>query len=132
MKSLIELNNSKIVYLKKVPSGYGISYGRTYKTKSSTQIATLPIGYGDGYPRNLSNKSRVLIRGEVFSISGRVCMDQVMVDIGNFRARVGDEVALIGRQGQEIISVEELAGLSNTIPYEIVCGLGSRIPRVYT
>jgi alanine racemase len=91
----------------------------------------LPIGYGDGYPRNLSNQAPVLIRGRRFNISGRICMDQVMVDVGSFSARVGDEVVLIGSQGRNKITAEELASLAGTIPYEIVCGLGSRIPRVY-
>ena len=93
---------------------------------------TLPIGYGDGYPRNLSNLAPVLIRGKRFKVSGRICMDQMMVDVGKTPVRAGDEVVLIGSQAKFKITVEELARLSGTIPYEIVCGLGSRIPRVYT
>lgn len=122
---------TKVIYLKQVPKGYGISYGHDYITKKKTMIATLPIGYGDGYPRNLSNRGPVLIRGRRFKISGRICMDQIMVDLGNFPVSLGDEVVLIGFQGKEKINVEELADLSGTIPYEIVCGLGSRIPRIY-
>ncbi|MBM3244743.1 MAG: alanine racemase [Candidatus Omnitrophica bacterium] len=122
---------TKIVYFKRVPAGYGISYGYTYMAKKETTIVNLPIGYGDGYPRNLSNLGPVLIRGRRFKISGRVCMDQIMVDVGDMPVEVGDEVILIGSQGKNKISSEELAALSATIPYEIVCGLGSRIPRIY-
>jgi alanine racemase len=130
LKPVLSLK-TKIIFLKKMPKGYGISYGHDYITKKDTKIAMLPIGYGDGYPRNLSNQAPVLIRGRRFNISGRICMDQVMVDVGSFSARVGDEVVLIGSQGRNKITAEELASLAGTIPYEIVCGLGSRIPRVY-
>lgn len=122
---------TRIVYVKRVPASCGISYGHTYITNRPANIVTLPIGYGDGYPRNLSDKASVLVKGKLFRIAGRICMDQIMVDIGNTRACAGDEVVLIGSQGKNSISVEELAELSGTIPYEIVCGLGSRIPRVY-
>jgi len=122
---------TKIVYLKKVPAGYGISYGYTYVTEKNTTVVNLPLGYGDGYPRNLSNLAPVLIKGKRFRIAGRVCMDQIMVDVGNLAVKIGDEVTLIGRQGKNQITAEELARLSATIPYEIVCGLGNRIPRVY-
>jgi alanine racemase len=130
LKPVLSLK-TKVVYVKKVPKGYGISYGHTYFTKKDTTIVTLPVGYGDGYPRNLSNQAPVLIRGRRFKISGRVCMDQIMVDVGNLAVKVGDEAVLIGRQAKQRISAEELADLSGTIPYEIVCGLGSRVPRVY-
>lgn len=122
---------TKIVYYKKVPEGYPISYGHDYVTPKDTTIVTLPIGYGDGYPRNLSNQAPVLIRGKRFRISGKICMDQIMVDVGDLPIKVGDEVVLIGSQGKDKITAEELACLSGTIAYEIVCGLGSRIPRVY-
>lgn len=130
LKPVLSLK-TKVVYLKKVPSGFGISYGYTYVTKKNTTVVNLPIGYGDGYPRNLSNLAPVLIQGRRFKISGRICMDQIMVDVGNLAVKLGDEVVLIGRQGKNKITAEELASLSGTIPYEIVCGLGSRIPRVY-
>lgn len=130
LKPVLSLK-TRVVYIKEVPQGYGISYGHTYITKDKTRIAVLPLGYGDGYPRNLSNLSSVLIGGERFKISGRVCMDQIMVDIGKARVLVGDEAVLIGCQGKNKITAEELAKLSGTIPYEIVCGLGSRIPRIY-
>ncbi len=122
---------TKIVYAKKVPKGYGISYGHTYITKKNTTIVVLPVGYGDGYPRNLSNIAPVLIKGKRFIISGRVCMDQIMVDVGDLPVKAGDEAVLIGTQKGNKITTEELASLAGTIPYEIVCGLGSRISRVY-
>jgi len=130
LKPVLSLK-TRIVYLKNVPKGFKVSYGHTYITKKNTNIATIPLGYGDGYPRNLSNKAPVLIKGKRFKISGRICMDQIMVDVNNSKLKVGDEVVLIGRQGRNKITVEELAHLAMTIPYEIVCGLGSRIPRVY-
>ena len=122
---------SRIIYLKRMPSGQGISYGRSYITRKETTVAILPVGYGDGYPRNLSNRADVLIRGRRFRISGAVCMDQIMVDVGDSRVKVGDEAMLIGCQGNSRISAAELAELSQTIPYEIVCGIGSRVPRLY-
>lgn len=121
---------TRIVYIKKVSAGSGISYGHDYVTKKATTIVTLPIGYGDGYPRNLSNKAYCLIKGKRFKMCGKICMDQIMVDVGSARLKIGDEVVLIGVQGKNKITAEELAQLSGTIPYEIVCGLGSRIPRV--
>lgn len=130
LKPVLSLK-TKVVYFKRVPSGYRISYGHTYVTKKYTTIVTLPVGYGDGYPRNLSNKAPVLIGSRRFKISGRVCMDQVTVDVGNLPVKIGSEVVLIGSQGKDKITAEELAVLSGTIPYEIVCGLGSRIPRIY-
>ena len=131
LKPVLSLK-TKVVYSKRTPKGSGISYGHTYITKKDTTIVTLPIGYGDGYPRNLSNIAPVLIGGRRFKISGRVCMDQVMIDVGNFLVKVGDEVVLIGAQKGKRVTAEELAKLSGTIPYEIVCGLGNRVPRVYS
>jgi len=130
LKPVLSLK-TKVVYFKRTPKGSGISYGHTYITKKNTTIVTLPIGYGDGYPRNLSNIAPVLIGGRRFKISGRVCMDQVMVDVGNFPVKIGDEVVLIGAQKGQRVTTEELARLSGTISYEIVCGLGNRVPRVY-
>jgi len=130
LKPVLSLK-SKVVFLKRFPKGKGISYGHSYITKKETTIVNLPIGYGDGYPRNLSNIACVLIKGKRFGISGRICMDQTMVDVGDFKVRVGDEAVLIGSQGKEKILSEELARLSGTIPYEIVCGIGVRVPRVY-
>ncbi len=123
---------TKIVYLKDVPAGRSISYGRTYITENGTKIATLPIGYADGYERILSNKAYVLVKGKRARVVGKVTMDQVMIDVGHIEGvKMGDEVVLIGKQGKDRITTEELAKLSGTIPYEIVCSLGSRVPRVY-
>ncbi|MFA4889853.1 MAG: alanine racemase [Candidatus Omnitrophota bacterium] len=130
LKPVLSLK-TKIVLVKKIPKGYGISYGHAYVTDKDTLMVVLPIGYGDGYPRNLSNLASVLIKGKRFKISGRICMDQMMVDVGNLAVKTAEEVILIGRQGKNRITVEELAGYAGTISYEIVCGLGSRIPRVY-
>lgn len=120
-----------IVYIKTVGPGTGISYGSTYVTDKETKIATLPIGYGDGYKRNLSNKGYVLIGGKRAPIVGRVCMDQMMVDVTDVDAHEGDLVTLIGKDGNEEITVEELSELAGTFNYEFVCDLGKRIPRVY-
>ena len=130
LKPVLSLK-TKVVFVKRVPQGTGISYGHTYVTGRDTKIATLPIGYGDGYQRNLSNLAPVLIKGKRFKVSGRICMDQMMVDVGNSKINIGDEAVLIGSQGKNNISTEELAELSAAIPYEVVCSLGSRIPRVY-
>jgi alanine racemase len=119
---------TKVAYLKKVPSGTPISYGRTYITKAETTIATLPVGYGDGYNRLLSDIGRVVIKGKLASVVGRVCMDQIMVDVGNIpEVKIGDEVILMGRA----ISVEEIAQKIQTIPYEVVCMISKRVPRIY-
>lgn len=122
---------TKVVYCKRLPKGEGISYGHIYVTRADTNIVTLPIGYGDGYPRNLSNEGYVLIKGRRFKISGRVCMDQVMVDVGSLKVPLGEEVVLIGSQGKNKITAEELARYAGTISYEIVCGFGLRVPRIY-
>jgi alanine racemase len=113
---------TRIVFLKELPAGECISYGRTYATtKRRTKIASLPIGYADGYNRLLSNQGEVLVRGKRFPVIGRVCMDQCMIDVTNLpQVKIGDEVVLWGRQGQEEITVEEIAEKIGTINYEIV------------
>ena len=112
---------TRIIFLKELPAGESISYGRTYTTKRRTKIASLPVGYADGYSRLLSNQGEVLVRGKRFPVIGRVCMDQTMIDVTNLpHAEVGDEVVLWGRQGQEEITVEEIAEKIGTINYEIV------------
>lgn len=123
---------TKIVFLKKVPAGRSISYGRTYITQSSTKIASLPIGYADGYGRVLSNKAYVLVRGRYAPVVGKITMDQTMIDVGHLRnVKVGDEAVLIGKQKAEEVRIERLARLAGTIPYEIVTGITNRVPRVY-
>ncbi len=123
---------TKIVYLKELPKGHGISYGATYVTDKKRKIATLPLGYADGYHRVLSNKAEVLINGERAPIRGRICMDQFMVDVTNIDdVEIGDEVVLIGKQGNDEITATELADLAGTINYEITCSISKRVPRVY-
>lgn len=123
---------SKISYFKVVEAGAGIGYGHQYRTKKQARIVTVPIGYGDGYRRALSNRGHVLIRGKRFPIAGNICMDQFMVDIGTNEAYVGDEVVLIGKQGEEEIKLTEIAALCETIPYEVLCLFNQRIPRFYS
>ena len=124
---------SQIVYIKEVESGTPISYGGTYVSDRSTKVATVTVGYGDGYPRMLSNKADVLVNGIRCPILGRICMDQLMVDItGVPNVKEGDFVTLIGKSGSEEITMEELGDLSGRFNYELACELGKRIPRVYT
>ena len=113
---------TRIVFLKKLPAGECISYGRTYTTnKKRTVVASLPVGYADGFNRLLSNQGQVLVRGKRVSVIGRVCMDQTMIDVTNLpQVEIGDEVVLWGRQGQEEITVEEIADKIKTINYEVV------------
>ncbi len=123
---------TKVSYFKVVEQGAGISYGRSHITQKKTRIITLPIGYGDGYKRSLSNRGSVLIRGQRFPIVGAICMDQLMVDIGESEVFVGEEAVLIGRQGNASISVQEIACLCDTIPYEVLCFFNDRLPRLYS
>ncbi len=122
---------SKIVFLKTLPKNKYISYSKTYKTTKKTKVATIPIGYADGFLRKMSNKGKVLIKGEFCNIIGRVTMDMIMVDVSNIKdVSVGDEVILIGKQNDKIITVEEIAELCETINYEITTILSQRIPRI--
>lgn len=123
---------SNVVYVKEVEAGTGISYNSTYITEHDSVIATIPVGYADGYPRQLSSKGRVLIHGKSAPIVGRVCMDQFMVDVTNIPdVKEGDMVTLIGQDGDESISIEEVANLVGSFNYELVCDIGKRVPRVY-
>lgn len=122
---------ANIGFFKVVAKGEGISYGHTYHTTADTRIVTIPIGYGDGYRRSLSNRGEVLIRGKRYPIAGTICMDQLMVDIHRDEAFVGEEVILIGKQGNEEIPLTKIAELCDTIPYEILCGFNNRLPRLY-
>lgn len=123
---------STVSHVKSVPAGTAIGYGATHVTSSPTVIATLPIGYADGYPRCLSNKGAVLIRGVRLPIIGRVCMDQLMVDAGALPdIRPGERATLIGRDGHETITVDDIARAADTIAHEILTGLSPRVPRSY-
>jgi alanine racemase len=122
---------AKISYFKVVEKGEGISYGHSYITTRRTRIVTVPVGYGDGYLRALSNRAHVLISGKKFPVVGTICMDQLMVDVGDAEVYVGDEVVLIGKQAGEEILLTDIAALCNTIPYEVLCLFSSRLPRVY-
>ncbi|HSX38359.1 MAG TPA: alanine racemase [Chlamydiales bacterium] len=122
---------AKVSYFKVVQKERGISYGHTYLTQDETRIATIPVGYGDGYRRSLSNLGSVLIRGKRFPIAGAICMDQFMVDIGKEEAYVGDEAVLIGKQGDEEITLWELARCSNTILHEMLVSFNERLEYFY-
>lgn len=132
LKPLLSLK-SHITFIKKVPAGVQISYGGTYETDSETVVATVPVGYGDGYPRSLSNKGYVLVRGMRVPIIGRVCMDQFMIDVSLVPGvSTFDEVTLIGTDGKECITMEDLQHWSGMLNYELACLIGKRVPRVYT
>ena len=122
--------HSHISHIKNVEAGVPVSYGGTYVTsKVNTRIATVPV---DGYPRSLSNKGFVLIHGKRAPIIGRICMDQFMVDVTNIpNVKQGDKVTLLGKNGEEMILVEELSNISQRFPYEFVCCISKRVPRVY-
>ena len=123
---------TEISFLKPVAAGETVGYGRTWTAPRDTWIATVPVGYGDGYSRLLSNRGRMLIGGVSYPIAGRVCMDQTMIDVGpQPTVAVGDEVVLIGRSGNEQITVSEIAELMGTIPYEVTCLITGRVPRTY-
>lgn len=124
--------HSHIVYLKTLEAGCEISYGGTYKTSKTTKVATIPVGYGDGYPRTLSNTGYVLIRGKKAPILGKICMDQFMADVTDIEdVKEGDEVVLIGSDGEENITMETLGQLADRFNYELVCVIGKRVPRIY-
>ncbi|MBN2058577.1 MAG: alanine racemase [Candidatus Saganbacteria bacterium] len=122
---------SRVTYLKRIPAGTPLSYGCTYVAPADTAVATIPVGYADGFSRRLSNRGQVIIRGKRFKVVGRVTMDLTMVNIGDTDVAVGDEVILIGEQNNQMISADEIAGLEDTISYEVVCGIGKRVPRIY-
>lgn len=122
---------AKVSYFKVVGEGQGISYGHHYKTTKATRIVTVPVGYGDGYRRSLSDKAFVLIRGKRYPVVGSICMDQLMVDIGQDEAFVGEEVVLVGEQNDNVIRLNDIAKWCDTIPYEILCGFNQRLPRSY-
>lgn len=122
---------SYVTFIKEIDEGDSISYGRTYVADSKRKIATIPAGYADGYNRLLSNKGRILINGKSAPIRGRVCMDQCMVDITDIDAKEWDEVVLLGKQGNEEITADEIAKTIGTISYEVLCMVSKRVPRIY-
>ena len=136
-KNIVELKpamelKSRVVYVKEVEKGAEIGYGGTFTAPRKMKIATVPVGYGDGYPRGLSNKGYVLVHGEKAPIVGRICMDQFMIDVTQVPGvKEGDWVTLIGREGEEQITMEELGELSGRFNYELACCIGKRIPRIY-
>ena len=132
LKPLMSLK-TRVSHVKILPKGRAISYGGSYITRRQSIIATLPVGYADGYSRLLSSQAEVLIKGQRAPILGRICMDQCMVDVTDIQGHVnpGEEVVLIGSDGGERISAEEIAGFIGTINYEITCGISKRVPRVY-
>jgi alanine racemase len=123
---------SWIALVKEFPPGYSLSYGRTYTTKKSQNIACIPIGYADGYPRALSNIGYVLIRDKRCNMVGKVCMDWILVDVTDIEdVSAGDEVILLGNGNTDAITADEMAQLTGTIPYEILCKISARVPRIY-
>jgi alanine racemase len=123
---------STISYVKTVRSGARVSYGGTWSAPRDTRVATLPIGYGDGYNRSLSSRGEVAVAGRRVPIVGRICMDQLMVDLGPEAAEAeGEEVLLFGERDGVLMPGEELCELLGTIPYELTCMVSARVPRVY-
>lgn len=135
-KSLLRIKpvmewRTHISFIKELEEGREISYGGTYKTQETRRIATIPVGYADGYPRCLSNRGKVLINGQFAPITGRVCMDQFMVDITGMDAQVGDTVILIGKSGDHELSMEEVSESAYSFNYELPCRIARRVPRTY-
>lgn len=123
---------ASISHVKQVPPGFAVSYGRTFITSKESIVATVPVGYADGYSRLFSNCGEVLVGGKRVPVIGRVCMDQIMIDVTSVpEVRTGDEAVLFGKQGKEYLAVDELARKMGTINYEVVCMLGGRVPRKY-
>jgi alanine racemase len=122
---------TRVVFLKTVPSGTPVSYGGTFRTGRPSRLATLPVGYADGYRRALSGRAEVLVRGRRCPVAGRVTMDQIVVDVTRVPGvDVGEEIVLLGAQGRDRITADEMAAWAGTISYEILCGVSARVPRV--
>jgi alanine racemase len=122
---------TRIAFVKRVPAGVPISYGRTFVTERESLIATIPLGYADGYSRGLSNKGEAIVRGMRVPVAGRVCMDMTMLDVTDVPgAAEGDEVVLIGARGNERITADDIAARTGTIAYEVLCGISGRVPRI--
>ena len=123
---------SRITHVKQLPAGREISYGGTFVTDRPTTVATVPVGYADGYRRSLSGRFHVLIRGKRAPILGRICMDQMMVDVTDIPgAALNDRVVLVGTDGPEAITMEQIAAAADSFNYEFVCGISRRVPRIY-
>jgi len=123
---------TRVMHLKSLPPGAPVSYSRTFHTQRQSVVAILAVGYGDGYHHCLSNRGKVLIQGRGAPVVGSICMDLTLVDTTEIsEVKEGDEVVLFGSQGEKRISVEEVAEWAGTIPYEVLCGIGSRVPRIY-
>ena len=123
---------SRIIHLKKVPAGFHVSYGITYRTEKPTTIATVPVGYADGYNRLLSSRGHMLVHGKRVPVVGRICMDLSMLDVGALKnVQLEDEVVVFGQQGDAAVTADELAATLNTINYEIVTSITGRVPRIY-
>lgn len=131
LKPVMSLH-TKISLIKRVPKGETLGYSRTFKTKRDSLIATIPIGYQDGYMRQLSNKSKIIINGVYADVVGRISMDWTLVDVTDIpNVKIGDQVILIGEEEGLVIKTEQLAGLVETISYEVTCGIHRRVPRIY-
>lgn len=122
---------ARVAYVKQLPAGTPVGYGLTYRLPAQGRIATIPVGYADGYFRSLGNRAEVLIHGERFPVVGAVSMDSITVDLGGAHVEPGEEVVLLGRQGNEEITATELAERAGTISYEVLARIGKRVPRVY-
>ena len=123
---------ARLVQVKQVPAGFYVSYGMTHRTAAPTTLATVPIGYADGYSRLLSSRGTMLVRGQRAPITGRVCMDLTVLDVGHIKGVViGDEVVILGSQEAETVSADEIAALAGTINYEIVSSITARVPRIF-
>ena len=122
---------SRVVYFKVVKPDHPVSYGSTWKTDHLVRVVTIPVGYGDGYHRRMSGQAKLLINGNKYPVIGRICMDQIMVNIEWEEAYNGDEVVLLGQQQQQTITVGDLAQWADTIPYEILTSINTRVPRIY-
>lgn len=122
---------ARITQARWVPAGTTVSYGATFRTERDSLLAIVPLGYADGYARANSNRAEVLLHGRRVPVAGRVCMDQFVIDATETGAKVGDEVVLLGKQGDEEITVSELAAWGDTIPHEVLARLGARLPRIY-
>ena len=124
---------ARVISIKDVDAGCGVSYGHAYITDRPTKVATVSVGYADGYPRILSNRGRVLIKGQYAPIIGRICMDQMMIDVTDIKGevKIEDKVILIGRDGENEITADDIARLEQTINYEVICNISRRVPRIY-